>query len=305
MISRDDDGLGSIRWSSEIFSEPSPTSSTSGWMIRASVVAIVLAILVLIVVFESGTKAPNVSIQTEATPKPKGNHAPALDKKSQKLHNLMPPVAGFAIQSAQAAGSAMLAEDFVLGVELDGEARAYAINMMGKPESELLNDTLAGRSIAVTFCGTCQSPLIFSRQVAGQTLTLYVNGELFADNMIMKDVETGTEWAQLTGEAIQGPLKGHRLEQLPASGPIGRPGGNDTPQQPPRISHVSCKTTNITPVTRPSLPSGRSFPEFSGAWPAARRPDHGPTHSSIGSPSSTTPSQANPFSSCSTEEPAP
>jgi len=45
---------------------------------------------------------------------------------------------------------------------------------------------------------------------------LFLNGELLSENMIMQDSETGSEWVQLTGEAIQGPLKGHWLEELPA-----------------------------------------------------------------------------------------
>jgi hypothetical protein len=34
-------------------------------------------------------------------------------------------------------------------------------------------------------------------------------------NFIMKDEETGTWWQQVTGVAIQGPLKGRRLERMP------------------------------------------------------------------------------------------
>src|SRR5262249_39656226 len=80
-----------------------------------------------------------------------------------------------------------------------------------------LNDTLAGRPIAVTFCNTCQSPLVFSRNLDGHTLTLFLSGELFSENMIMKDSETGSEWVQLTGEAIAGPKKGRSLDELPAT----------------------------------------------------------------------------------------
>jgi hypothetical protein len=133
----------------------------------------------------------------------------------RKLREPLPPVTSFTIVPAQAAGTAIWDEDHVLGIELAGESRAYAINMMGKPESEVLNDTLAGWPIAVTFCGKCLSPLVFSRQVEGETLTLYLNGELLDENMVMRDVETNSDWVQLTGEAIQGPLKGHRLEQIP------------------------------------------------------------------------------------------
>jgi hypothetical protein len=212
---RDDADLGNIRWSSEVFSEPPPTSGKSRGLIWVSIVVIVLVIVLLITTFKSVSDAPNGLIQAPAMPAPSETTALAPTKVHQKLREPMPPVAGFPIVPADAHGVVMLDEDFVLGVEIAGASRAYAINSMGKPESELLNDTLAGQPIAVTFCGACQSPLVFSRRVEGKTLTLHISGELLSDNMIMRDVETDSNWLQLTGEAIDGPLKGHQLEQIP------------------------------------------------------------------------------------------
>jgi hypothetical protein len=40
-------------------------------------------------------------------------------------------------------------KEFVLGVELDGEARAYSISLLS--QHEIVNDTVAGRPIAVTW----------------------------------------------------------------------------------------------------------------------------------------------------------
>ena len=34
-------------------------------------------------------------------------------------------------------------------------------------------------------------------------------------NFVMQDVETGTWWQQVSGEAILGPLKGRRLQLVP------------------------------------------------------------------------------------------
>ena len=50
--------------------------------------------------------------------------------------------------------------------------------------------------------------------VAGQVLHFELYG-INNQNFIMRDVETGTWWQQVSGEAIQGPLKGHRLELVP------------------------------------------------------------------------------------------
>ncbi len=116
---------------------------------------------------------------------------------------------------AVAAGPEVRDEYYVVGVELNGASRAYPLNMLSRPEHHLLNDTLGGQPIAVTWCGLCQSPIVYARQVEGKTLTLYVSGELHGENMLMRDVETGSDWPQMLGEAINGPLKGKSLEPIP------------------------------------------------------------------------------------------
>lgn len=41
--------------------------------------------------------------------------------------------------------------ELVLGVTLDGKARAYPINMLTGPQREIINDTLADTAIAATW----------------------------------------------------------------------------------------------------------------------------------------------------------
>lgn len=43
------------------------------------------------------------------------------------------------------------AKELVLGVVVDGEARAYPINMLTGPQREIINDRLGGRAIAATW----------------------------------------------------------------------------------------------------------------------------------------------------------
>ncbi len=42
-------------------------------------------------------------------------------------------------------------EELVLGVVLEGQARAYPINMLTNPTREIINDRLGGRWIAATW----------------------------------------------------------------------------------------------------------------------------------------------------------
>ena len=57
---------------------------------------------------------------------------------------------------------------------------------------------------------------MYARRVADHTLTLLVSGKLWRNSLIMQDLETGTLWSHVTGEALDGELTGHSLEVIPA-----------------------------------------------------------------------------------------
>jgi len=59
--------------------------------------------------------------------------------------------------------------------------------------------------------------VVYGREVSGRTLTFGVSGKLWRNSLIMYDRETGSEWSQITGKAISGPMKGKRLRKLAAS----------------------------------------------------------------------------------------
>lgn len=135
----------------------------------------------------------------------------------RRIYDAFPPLTRFGVDSAVEAGSGLDDGESILGVEVEGQARAYPLNMLGQPGSEVVNDVLGGRLIAVTFCGLCETPLVFSRLVGGRTLTFRVSGELYDSNMLIEDVETRSGWVQILGKAIDGPLRGTTLERLPVT----------------------------------------------------------------------------------------
>jgi hypothetical protein len=57
---------------------------------------------------------------------------------------------------------------------------------------------------------------VYSREVEGQELTFGVSGKLIMNVLVMFDRQTDTLWSQLLGEAVEGPLKGAKLEFVPA-----------------------------------------------------------------------------------------
>ncbi|MDA7426646.1 DUF3179 domain-containing protein [Thalassococcus lentus] len=101
----------------------------------------------------------------------------------------------------------------VITVELGGHTpRAYPIRYL--TWHEIVNDTVGGVPVAVTFCPLCNSALTFDRRVAGKVLTFGVSGKLRNSDMIMYDRETQSWWQQAMGEAIVGDLLGQELKQV-------------------------------------------------------------------------------------------
>lgn len=103
----------------------------------------------------------------------------------------------------------------VITVEIEGaEPRAYPLRYL--TWHEIVNDTVGGIPVAVTFCPLCNSGITFDRRITAGTLTFGVSGKLRNSDMIMFDRETESWWQQAIGEAIVGALTGTELQTLPS-----------------------------------------------------------------------------------------
>jgi hypothetical protein len=102
----------------------------------------------------------------------------------------------------------------VIAVEIEGATpRAYPIRYL--TWHEIVNDTVAGVPIAVTFCPLCNSGPTFDRRVEGEVLEFGVSGKLRNSDMIMYDRQTESWWQQAVGTGIVGRYTGAELRQLP------------------------------------------------------------------------------------------
>jgi hypothetical protein len=102
----------------------------------------------------------------------------------------------------------------VVGVESDGEARAYPLRILD--HHEVVNDSFGG-PLLVTYCPLCGSAVVAVREVRGQETVFGVSGKLWRNDLVLYDEATDSLWSQLLATAIQGPATGERLELVPSS----------------------------------------------------------------------------------------
>lgn len=131
-----------------------------------------------------------------------------------------PPVDGIpaltAPQTVSAeAASFLRADDRVIGLQVEGAARAYPISIL--VYHELVNDMLGERPVLITYCPLCDSVAAFDRQTPLGVREFGVSGLLYNSNVLMYDRGGQPEslWSQLAGEGVTGPAMGQPLNWLP------------------------------------------------------------------------------------------
>lgn len=103
----------------------------------------------------------------------------------------------------------------VIVLERKGDARAYPLQIL--MFHEIVNDTVGGLPVAVTFCPLCNASIVFDRRVAGAVLDFGTTGKLRKSDLVMYDRQTESWWQQFTGTGIVGRHAGTVLEQLPST----------------------------------------------------------------------------------------
>ena len=103
----------------------------------------------------------------------------------------------------------------VIALEVDGEARAYPLEIL--MWHEIVNDTVAGVPVTVTYCPLCNSAVVYDRRLGDRVLDFGTSGKLYHSALVMYDRQTQSLWAHFTAEGLVGVLAGERLDTYPAS----------------------------------------------------------------------------------------
>jgi hypothetical protein len=105
-------------------------------------------------------------------------------------------------------------EESVVALEIDGDARAYPVRAM--VWHEIVNDTVGGVPVSITYCPLCNSAVAYERTIDGNVTTFGTSGLLFASALVMYDRATESLWTHFDGRAVVGLLAGTELVARPS-----------------------------------------------------------------------------------------
>ncbi|MDE0202420.1 MAG: DUF3179 domain-containing protein [Rhodospirillaceae bacterium] len=102
----------------------------------------------------------------------------------------------------------------VISFVVGDDHRAYPLQVL--IWHEIVNDTVGGVPISVTFCPLCNSAVVYDRRVGDAVLDFGTTGKLRNSDLVMYDRQTESWWQQFTGEGIVGAYTGTALKRLPS-----------------------------------------------------------------------------------------
>ena len=104
-------------------------------------------------------------------------------------------------------------DDLIIVLEHNRLVRGYPFRMLVR--HEIVNDTVGGDPIVVTYCPLCGSGIAYVREVDCEPVEFGTSGLLYNSNLVMYDRLTRSLWTQIGGEGVFGQLSGQKLRAVP------------------------------------------------------------------------------------------
>lgn len=108
--------------------------------------------------------------------------------------------------------------DIGMGIVVGDDIRFYPFQVL--VWHEIVNDTVGGIPLAVTYCPLCRTGVTYERRLNGETIEFGVSGLLWKSNLLMynrtNDPEDESLWSQVLGRAVLGAHTGTRLAIYPS-----------------------------------------------------------------------------------------
>ncbi len=112
---------------------------------------------------------------------------------------------------ATAATNNIDSNKLIIGVSVNGQAKAYPIEIIGYHHQ--VQDTVGAEPVMITYCSVCRTGRVFSPVVNGKFEKFRLVG-MDHFNAMFEDETTKSWWRQVSGVAIAGPLKGSALKEI-------------------------------------------------------------------------------------------
>jgi hypothetical protein len=124
----------------------------------------------------------------------------------------IPPIDDPHFVSVEQADEWLDPQEPVVWLRIGQDARAYPVQVL--MWHEIVNDTVEGVPVAVTYCPLCNTAVSFERTVDGAETTFGTSGSLYRSALVMYDRETESLWTHFDGRAVVGVLTGAELETV-------------------------------------------------------------------------------------------
>jgi hypothetical protein len=203
----------------------------SGWWVAVAAVIVSLAIILLAVrnaprggrsALGDGRNAVSYGFELSGGLVPV-DHIVASGMPRDGMEAMLDPgvlsISEVNARNQEGRGKFLLDGDRVVGVAVNGQARAYPLRTMRW--HEVVNDTLGGVPLVISYNGLCDAVMAAERTVAGEELVFGVSGLLYNSNLLMYDRRgdpaASSLWSQLRARAIAGPSAGRSLALVPAA----------------------------------------------------------------------------------------
>ena len=103
-------------------------------------------------------------------------------------------------------------DEMVLAYSHNGIVHIYPMSVM--EVHEIINDSIDDHYFSITHCPLTASSLAWNREIKGEIRSFGISGQLFKENLIPYDRNSGSNWSQMLSLCINGPLVGEELQTL-------------------------------------------------------------------------------------------
>lgn len=115
-------------------------------------------------------------------------------------------------ESVSAAATWLSPRDPIIAFQEGDDVRAYPLAIL--IWHEIVNDSVGGVPVSVTFCPLCNASIVFDRRFQGDVLDFGTTGLLRKSDLVMYDRQSETWWQQFTGTGLAGQWAGEQLTFL-------------------------------------------------------------------------------------------